>query len=499
MIELKRCYVVDSRGKRFFGQAERNRKIITGSIVPDKPIKAKWMCVEMVYSLRDKQILANGFQSWSHTFMADKNTRMSRLNKMLGNIVNLQYFGEEHFYRGSALRGRCHSHEFLRVFSGGEEELFIGSLTPEKAYGIFEVNFRTNRLLYRTDIEGLTLKAGERFEGVRLFESETTAAYFKHRKLKSNMPKRIFGWTSWYNYYTQISEELLIKNINAIKDERLDLDIFQIDDGFEAHVGDWLAQNKRFPNGMKPLANRIKSAGMKPGLWLAPFVCEVSSDVFKHKDMLLKNKKGKLQVVGYNPTWSGVFYGLDIYHLETRDYLKRVFETTVKDWGYKFLKLDFLYAAAILPRDGKTRAMVMHDALALIREYIGKVPYIACGCPVGVAAGMCEYMRVGPDISLTYEDKPLKALGYRERISTRSNMDNTENRWFLNGHAFMNDPDVFILRDTGDVKLTEEQKRDLFVLNMEKSGLVFFSDDIREYDLSNKNNLEYLIKKLPHR
>ena len=41
----------------------------------------------------------------------------------------------------------------------------------------------------------------------------------------------------------------------------------------------------------------------------------------------------------------------------------------------------------------------MHDALALIREYIGKVPYIACGCPVGVAAGMCEYMRVGPDIS----------------------------------------------------------------------------------------------------
>ena len=78
-------------------------------------------------------------------------------------------------------------------------------------------------------------------------------------------------------------------------------------------------------------------------------------------------------------------------------------------------------------------------------------------------------------------------------------MDNTENRWFLNGRAFMNDPDVFILRDTGDVKLTEEQKRDLFALNMEKSGLVFFSDDIREYDVSNKNNLEYLIKKLPHR
>ena len=35
---------------------------------------------------------------------------------------------------------------------------------------------------------------------------------------------------------------------------------------------------------------------------------------------------------------------------EFRDYLRNAFETIINDeWGYRLLKLDFLYAACIVP------------------------------------------------------------------------------------------------------------------------------------------------------
>jgi len=498
MLAIDMCYVTDMKGKRYSAKAEKDGHLVESWITPKQTINARWMCLEMKTPMKGKRVLANGFQSWSHTFMADNTTWMPRLNPLVGALVDLKYFGEGHFYKAPSRMGVCHSHEYLRVFKDKQEVMFVGSLIPQVGYGIFEVYYLQNKIVFRMDIEGLTLNQGERFCGIQLFVGECAKDYFKYRKLKSKAPEKIYGWTSWYYYYTKISEQILAENIAAIQDEKLDLDIFQIDDGFATHVGDWLSVNKRFPSGMKHMTDEIKQADMNPGLWLAPFACEAHSKVFSNKNLLLKDQNGNPQVVGYNPTWSGKFYGLDIYHLETQAYLERVFKTVIQDWGYTFLKLDFLYATAILPRAGKTRAMVMHDALKLIREWIGDVPYIACGCPIGVAAGMCDYMRVGPDISLKFEDKPLKMIGYRERICTKANMNNTENRWFMNGYAFMNDPDVFILRNSPDVKLTDEQKKQLFELNMEKSGLVFFSDNVSEYDLSNAENVAYLIKRLPH-
>jgi alpha-galactosidase len=46
--------------------------------------------------------------------------------------------------------------------------------------------------------------------------------------------------------------------------------------------------------------------------------------------------------------------------------------------------------------------------------------------------------------------------------------------------AFWNDPDVTILRDTGN-SLTEAQRRTLFLVNQAMGGLIFTSDDISSY------------------
>lgn len=71
-----------------------------------------------------------------------------------------------------------------------------------------------------------------------------------------------------------------------------DIDIFQIDDGYQSATGDWLTiDNKKFPNGMKSVADKIHSTGMLAGLWLAPFGAEFTSKTAtQHHDWLIRKK-----------------------------------------------------------------------------------------------------------------------------------------------------------------------------------------------------------------
>ena len=196
----------------------------------------------------------------------------------------------------------------------------------------------------------------------------------------------------------------------------------------------------------------------------------------------MRTPRGKLQTAGWNPNWTGVFYALDIYNEEFREYLRNVYDTTINEWGYGFLKLDFLYAAGLQPRRGKTRCMVMADAMDFLLEITEGAKILACGAPIAPAMGKCHYCRIGGDISHGWEDNLLKMLNYRERVSTAASLGNTISRYILNGRAFLNDPDVFILRETKEIKLSAEEKDILFKTNISKSGLVFFSDDISLYD-----------------
>ena len=476
--------IIDRNGRSHPGEIRRVGQELLGTITPGEPLEPRWMLLEWEpEDLRDRRFLVNGFQSWSETYTAGSRTRMPRLNPLAG-LVGLDRYGDSHFYRPPKGPGRLYSHEYLRVFDpSGEKELtFLGNLAPEKAYGIFQADLRTGILSFRTDLEGLRLEPGEEFTGIRLLETDTAEAWFRYRKLDCSRLPKLTGWTSWYNYYTGITEKILLENLKALEAADLGLEIFQIDDGYQHAVGDWLEPNGKFPGGMDSLAEEISRRGMTPGLWLAPFACEKKARLaLRHPEFLVRDLRGRAVPGGFNPGWSGIFYGLDVLHPGVREYLEEVFDTVIRRWGFRFLKLDFLQAAGILPRKGKTRAMIMTEGYDLLRRLRGNVPLLGCGAPLGPAAGRFEYMRIGCDVAPYWEDRFLARLGYRERVSTASSLNSTRNRRFLNGRAYLNDPDVFILRDTREVTLSEEQKLTLFRENLSSGGLVFFSDDIRTY------------------
>ena len=72
-----------------------------------------------------------------------------------------------------------------------------------------------------------------------------------------------------------------------------------IDDGWQGRGQgqgsnrDWfITCEKDFPHGMKWLADRIRSLGLKPGIWLAPYTISEPTDVFRsHPDWLLRIDK----------------------------------------------------------------------------------------------------------------------------------------------------------------------------------------------------------------
>jgi alpha-galactosidase len=213
-------------------------------------------------------------------------------------------------------------------------------------------------------------------------------------------PPRV--WCSWYSVFTNISEELIMSVLAGL--QGLDFDVFQLDDGWQASIGDWEA-NPKFASGMPSLARSIHKAGYTPGLWLAPLIVQPKSSVFRdHPDWLLRNRQGQAVPAGHN--WSDFFYALDVTLPAVQDWLTELIQKVVA-WGFGYLKLDFLYAAALpgvrhldLPGEAAFRL-----GLEVIRKAATDAYLLVCGAPVLASIGLADGMRIGPDVA-PYWDNP---------------------------------------------------------------------------------------------
>ena len=240
-------------------------------------------------------------------------------------------------------------------------------------------------------------------------------------------------------------------------------------------MGDWLEPDpKKFPRGMKAAAEAIHEKGFLAGLWLAPFVAQRSSRLFReHRDWFLR-REGRPWLAGIG--WGG-FFALDFDRPEVRDYLEKVFRLVLDDWGYDLVKLDFLYAAAPFGSEEESRAGRMIRAMEFLRRLCGDKLILGCGVPLMPAFGLADYCRVSCDVGLDWNGSRLMQRTNRERVSTKQAIGSTIFRRQLNGRAWLSDPDVFFLREE-NLKLTEEQKRTLATVNALFGGVLLHSDDM---------------------
>jgi alpha-galactosidase len=427
------------------------------------------------------RIFCNGFQSHSESKEYQINASIPQLHSLA--LSRMQYYGDTHLKSIRRTKGHFHSWTY-GYHRQGDRLHFIGSLADHRAFTLIQYDTINNQVIIEIDCEGLEL--AHSFPILDLLIAEGHEAwvfntYFNAldlRSLSTNFPA---GWTSWYNYYTKVTELDVLKNAEAFSKRDPKVDIIQIDDGYQNAVGDWLNVKDSFPSGMAKIASKIKSLGFKAGIWLAPFICDGNSEIFKQKKhWLVKDAKGQVLKVGYNRNWNGWFYALDFYNKNVQDYLLAVLQTITQKWGYDLLKLDFLFAACLVPPSNKTRGQLMADAMDFLRRTIGEQKILACGVPLGSAFGKVEYCRIGPDIHLSWEHKLLNFLGHRERVSTIAALQTVLGRWQLNGRVFHSDPDVILLRDQ-NIQLNPHQQYTILLINTLLGNVHFTSDYVREY------------------
>ena len=293
------------------------------------------------------------------------------------------------------------------------------------------------------------------------------------------------GWCSWYHYFQRVSAQDIRENLAAAQSlqGQLPLDLIQIDDGFEAQIGDWLDFSSAFPDGVAPLAKEIDRAGFIPGIWLAPFIVHPKSKLAQeHPDWLLRNKFGLPVNAGF--IWDTFTTGLDLTQPAAVEYAREVVRVAAREWGYPYLKLDFLYAAALPGRYHdltQTRAQVLRKGLESLREAVGDQTYIlGCGCPLGPALGLVDAMRIGSDVDVRWKPQ-YKGISFYfqaepDMPSARNAIQNSLTRAPLHRRWWVNDPDCLLLRP--DTELTIDEVRTLATVISLTGGSVLLSDDL---------------------
>ena len=426
---------------------------------------------------KDDLYFLNGYQSWTDTrefTPAERERNIKKLPKFIINAFSFDSYGDSSFYT----YGKHLAHSYDLFYCKGKNEKYILNLNYTRAYLLIELDKKEKALRLSYDFNGCKVAAGTQFTVADYYLSDSVEGgmeYFNTVFPRKNTPK-VFGYTSWYNYYQNITEEILLRDLNAL-DKKFTL--FQIDDGYETKVGDWLSVDaKKFPRGLKPLVDEAHKKGLNAGIWLAPFVAEEESELFKTRKQLFKrDANGGFVKCGSN--WSG-FYALDLENPEAREYIANCLRHYA-DMGFDFFKLDFLYAANLLVGNGTSRSMAAEQAYAFLRECLGDKVILGCGATVFNCIDKFDYLRIGPDVSLIFDDVWYMRLMHRERISTKVTLQNTVYRSFFNDRLFGNDPDVFLLRDD-NIKLSVKQRQALLTLNALFGSVLMTSDNLDGYD-----------------
>ncbi|MGV9378252.1 glycoside hydrolase family 36 protein [Nonomuraea sp. NPDC003707] len=252
-------------------------------------------------------------------------------------------------------------------------------------------------------------------------------------------------WCTWYGYWDKVTDADVIENLQRSERLGLGADMFLVDDGYEAEIGDWLEGRPEF-GSLARAVDAVTGAGRRAGIWTAPFLVGHRSRIFReHPDWLVRDAyAGRM--------WDQELAVLDVTNPEAAEHLVNVFRT-FSAMGISHFKLDFIYAGALAGgrHEDLDPIAAYRRGLELIRRGAGADATLhGCGAPMLPSIGLVDVMRVSPDIAPTLQPKSgdisqPSQLGARLTGAARE---------FLHARWWVNDPDCIILRP--EVEAREE-------------------------------------------
>jgi alpha-galactosidase len=167
--------------------------------------------------------------------------------------------------------------------------------------------------------------------------------------------KPVFIYNTWEPFRHDINEKLIYELADAAAE--CGIEEFIIDDGWQDNYGDWGINKEKFPNGLKPVFDYIKSKGMKPGLWISIGAAESKSNVYRdHPEWLVRKADGS--PISLHADFDRM-YDWESYSMCMTtgwyDHIKGVILNLVKEHGLEYIKGDFAVVTGAYTTD-KTRS-----------------------------------------------------------------------------------------------------------------------------------------------
>ncbi len=257
-----------------------------------------------------------------------------------------------------------------------------------------------------------------------------------HARVSCETP---IGWWSWTVYYGAINEGETLTNGDwqAEHLKSLGYKYFQVDEGYQYARGEYTTPNAaQFPDGMRFVGHHLTGEGLTFGVWTAPFEVTSRAWVYEHhKDWLVHNAKGDPIPIG--DVWNqktDVLYALDTTHPGAQEYLRQTYRTLVREWGVRFIKLDFMDTTAIEGfryRPNTTTLEAQRIGLQIIRDSVGQdVVLDKDGSPMLNPVGLVDAGRISADTGHSFE-------------RTRNAASGIAARFYMHRNFFVDDPDAF--------------------------------------------------------
>jgi alpha-galactosidase len=258
-------------------------------------------------------------------------------------------------------------------------------------------------------------------------------------------------------------------NLDVIARETPGLRYIQVDDGYQPAMGDWLETGAAFGGNVQGVLKEIRARGFEPAIWVAPFVAEKDSSLFRsHPEWFVQDASGsplRSDSVTFGGWRRGPWYALDGTHPQAQAHLESVFRTMRTEWGCTYFKLDANFWGAIHggrfhdPR--ATRVEAYRRGMEAIRRGAGDSFILGCNHPLWPSLGLVHGSRSSNDITRTWA---------RVAGTARQNLL----RNWQNGRLWWNDPDAVVL--TGD--LSEEEFSFHATAIYATGGMLLSGDDL---------------------
>ncbi len=247
------------------------------------------------------------------------------------------------------------------------------------------------------------------------FELDSVVPGAPHRRLR---PVLYNSWEATGFDVNEAAQEALAEKAASIGVER-----FVMDDGWfgqrkddHAGLGDWYVNPQKFPNGLKPLIDKVHSLGMDFGLWVEPEMVNPDSDLYReHPDWVL-NFPGRPRTEGRHQLV------LNLARPDVRAYVYGFLDKLLTENDIAFLKWDYNrnwsepgWPAAPLAEQKEVYVKYVENLYSILAELREKHPHVEIeSCSGGGARVDLGVMRLTDEVWPSDNTDPFDRLSIQD-------------------------------------------------------------------------------------